>query len=166
MKRMSTRQLTLAALIGAIYVILGYFGNLFSLTFGPVQCRLAEALTVLPFYFPCTAWGLFVGCILCNILSPYGILDLIVGSLATLTAALLTARCKKKWLAPLPPVLTNGILCGALIAWQMVGANPGFAAAFALNFFTVSLGQLLMCYGLGGLLLRYLPKIKSLPFGL
>lgn len=162
----NTKALTLAGVTAALYVALTMISTALNLAFGPIQLRLGEALTVLPFYFPCTAWGLFVGCILCNILSPYGILDLIVGSLATLTAALLTARCKKKWLAPLPPVLTNGILCGALIAWQMVGANPGFAAAFALNFFTVSLGQLLMCYGLGGLLLRWLPKIKSLPFGL
>ena len=162
----NTKALTLAGVTAALYVALTMISTALTLAFGPSQLRLGEALTVLPFYFPCTAWGLFVGCILCNILSPYGILDLIVGSLATLTAALLTARCKKKWLSPLPPVLANGILCGALIAWQMVGANPGFAAAFALNFFTVSLGQLLMCYGLGGLLLRYLPKIKSLPFGL
>ena len=162
----NTKALTLAGVTAALYVALTMISTALHLAFGPIQLRLGEALTVLPFYFPCTAWGLFVGCILCNILSPYGILDLIVGSLATLTAALLTARCKKKWLAPLPSVLTNGILCGALIAWQMVGANPGFAAAFALNFFTVSLGQLLMCYGLGGLLLRWLPKIKSLPFGL
>ena len=140
--------------------------TMLNLSFGPVQLRFGEALTVLPFLFPCTTWGLFVGCIISNILSPYGLLDLVVGSLATLIAGLMTAKCKKKWLAPLPPVLVNGILCGALIAWQMVGATAGFGAAFALNFLSVSLGQAIACYVLGGLFLRYLPRVKSLPFGL
>ena len=49
MNRFSARRLTLAALVGAMYVVLGYFGNIFSLTFGVVQCRFAEALMVLPF---------------------------------------------------------------------------------------------------------------------
>ena len=162
----NTKALTLAGVIAALYVALTMISTALNLAFGPVQLRLGEALTVLPFLFPCTTWGLFAGCIICNILSPYGLLDLIVGSLATLIAALMTAKCKKKWLAPLPPVLVNGIACGALIAWQMVGATEGFGAAFALNFLSVSLGQAAVCYVLGGLLLRWLPKVKNLPFGL
>ena len=59
---------------------MGYFGNIFGLTFGPVQCRFAEALTVLPFLAPVTSWGLFIGCLTVNILSPYGPLDMVVGS--------------------------------------------------------------------------------------
>ena len=94
MQKLNTRQITTAALIGGIYVALSYFGNIFGLTYGPVQFRFSEALTVLPFLNPLATWGLFVGCILSNILSPYGLLDLIFGSLATLLAGLLTARCK------------------------------------------------------------------------
>ena len=162
----TTKALTLAGVTAALYVALTMISTALNLAFGPVQLRLGEALTVLPFLFPCTTWGLFAGCLICNILSPYGFLDLVVGSLTTLLAAYLTARCKKKWLAPLPPVLLNGVLCGALIAWQMTGFTQGFAAAFAMNFLSVSFGQLLMCYGLGGLLLHHLPKVKHLPFGL
>ena len=162
----NTKAMVLAGITAALYVALTMISTAIGLSFGPIQLRFGEALTVLPFLFPCTAWGLFVGCILCNILSPYGLLDLIVGSLATLIAAKMTAKCRKKWLAPLPPIWVNGLLCGALIAWQMVGANPGFGAAFAMNFLSVSLGQAIACYVLGGLLLRFLPKVKSLPFGL
>ena len=96
MQKFSTRQITTAALIGGIYVALSYFGNIFGLPYGPIQCRLSEALTVLPFLNPLATWGLFVGFVLSNILSPYGLLDLIFGSMATLLAGLLTARCKSK----------------------------------------------------------------------
>ena len=74
MKRLSTRDLTFAAIVGAIYVVLGYFGNTFNLTFGVIQCRFSEALTVLPFLCPATTWGVFLGCLITNILSPYGLL--------------------------------------------------------------------------------------------
>ena len=103
MQKLQTQHLTRAAAVGAAYAVLSLFSSVFSLTFGVVQCRFSEALCVLPFFFPETVWGLFAGCLITNLLSPYGLLDLIVGSLATLIAALLTARCRKKWLAPLPP---------------------------------------------------------------
>ena len=70
MQRSKTRDLTLAALVAAPYAVMGYFGDLFGLTFGVVQIRFAEALTVLPFLFPATAPGLAVGCLLTNLLSP------------------------------------------------------------------------------------------------
>ena len=158
MKRFSTRQLTFAALVAAMYVVLGYFGNIFSLTFGVIQCRFAEALTVLPFLCPVTTWGLFVGCIITNILSPYGPLDLIFGSLATLLAGLLTARCKSKWLAPLPPVLSNAVIVSAVIAFQETGFTAAFPAAFGYHALTIGLGQMAACYGLGSILLSLMPK--------
>ena len=70
MRKFTTRDLTLAAMVAAIYFVLCYFGNIFQLTFGAVQVRLGEALTVLPFLFPATAPGLALGCLLTNILSP------------------------------------------------------------------------------------------------
>ena len=124
MKQLSIRQITFAALVGALYVTLSYFGNIFGLTYGPIQCRFSEALTVLPFLCPTATWGLFAGCIISNILSPYGIPDLIFGSLATLMAGLLTARCKSRWLAPLPPVVCNGLIVG--LCWPITRrASPG-----------------------------------------
>lgn len=160
MKRFSTRELTLAAAVGAAYVVLGYFGNIFSLTFGAIQCRFAEALTVLPFLSPVTGWGLFVGCIITNLLSPYGALDLIFGSFATLLAAFLTARCRKKWLAPLPPVLCNAGIIGALIAFEEVGVSGAFSAAFLYHALTIGGGELIACYGLGLPLLAALGNTK------
>lgn len=98
-----TKKLTRCALIAAIYVALTMLSNALNLAYGPIQLRFSEAMTVLPFLMPEASWGLFIGCVLSNILSPYGPLDMIVGSAATLLAALLTARCRNKWTAALPP---------------------------------------------------------------
>lgn len=159
MKQLTLRRITTAAVVGALYVVLTYFGSIFGVTFGPVQCRFSEALCVLPCLFPGTAWGLFVGCLLSNIISPYGIPDLVIGSLTTLSAALLTSHCRSRWLAPAPPVVLNGIFVGGMLAWYETGFAKAFPAAFALNGLSVAAGEAIACYGLGLLLLWQIPKI-------
>ena len=161
--KLTVRDITFSALVGALYVTLCYFGNVFGLTFGIFQCRFAEALTVLPFLCPASALGLFAGCILSNIISPYGLPDLIFGSLATLIAGLLTARCKSKWLAPLPPVICNGLIVGALLAWSETGFTAAFPATFAFNALSVGGAELLVCYVLGIPLLELLTRSKVMP---
>ncbi len=158
--RLTVREITFAALVGALYVTMSCFGNIFGWTYGIFQFRFAEALTVLPFLCPTTAWGLFAGCILTNLLSPYGMPDLIFGSLATLTAGLLTARCKSRWLAPLPPVICNGLIVGALLTWSETGFTAAFPAAFAFNALSVGGAELLVCYILGLPLLEMLTRSK------
>ncbi len=160
MKKLTTRQLTLAAITGALYVVLSYLANVFNLAYGPIQFRFSEALTVLPFLSPVTAWGLFVGCIISNIISPYGVLDLVIGSAATLIAGLITARCKNKWLAPLPPVICNGLLVGGMLAYYEAGFSTAFWGVFAYNAATVALGELVVCYVLGIPLLMALDRSR------
>ena len=82
-----------------------------------------------------------------------------MGSLATLIAALLTARCRKKWLAPLPPGVLNTLLVGAVIAYEETGLTAAFPATWAINGLTVGAGEAIACYGLGMLLLWQLPRI-------
>ncbi|WP_243204778.1 QueT transporter family protein [Lawsonibacter hominis] len=160
MRKFDTRQITLAAAVAALYALLTYFGSIFGLTYGPVQFRFAEALCVLPFLFPTAAPGLFVGCLIANLLSPYGLVDVVCGSAATLIAALITARVRHRWLAPLPAVLSNGVIIGAMLAWYEAGFGPGFWGMFAYNGLAVALGELGACYVLGMLLLYAIPKIK------
>ena len=163
MRKFSTKDLTLAAMVTALYAVMGYFGSIFGLTFGPIQFRFAEALTVLPFLFPATVPGLFAGCLIVNLLSPYGILDIVVGSAATLIAAIWTSKLKNKWLAPLPPVICNTVLVGFTIGWAEAGGfTAAFPVAWAWNGFTVGLGELAVCYVLGLLLLELLPKVRTL----
>ena len=129
--------------------------------FGPVQCRLAEALTVLPFFFPAATPGLVVGCFIANLFSPYP-LDILCGTLATLLACLLTQRMPSRWLAPLPPVLCNALIVGAEIAWFETGFTAAFPAAYAFNALTVGAGELAACYILGSVLINALPQAAPL----
>ena len=160
MQKFSTRDLTLAAMVAALYAVMGYFGNFFGLTFGPIQFRFAEALTVLPFLFPSTVPGLFVGCLITNLLSPYGPMDIVVGSAATLMAAVWTGRVRSKWLAPLPPVVCNTVLVGFVIAWtEANGFTAAFPMAWLVNGVRTGVGELGVCYILGMLLLEVLPQV-------
>lgn len=155
MRKFTTKDLTLAAVVAALYA-----GLTMALpAFGPIQLRVSEAMTVLPFLFPATAPGLMVGCLVANLLSPYGPVDVVCGTAATAIAAFLTMKAPNKWLAPLPPVLCNGIIVGGMLAWYEVGFGSGFWPVFALNGLTVALGELGACYVFGGMLLRILPQI-------
>ena len=140
MRKFTTKDLTLAAMVAALYAVMSYFGNVFGLTYGPIQLRFSEALCVLPFLFPATAPGLFVGCLAANLLSPYGPLDIVVGSLATLIAAVWTSRVKRRWLAPLPPVVCNTVLVGFTIAFAQTGFTAALPAAWLYNGLTVGVG--------------------------
>lgn len=88
MRKFTTRDLTLAAVLAAVYAALTI--TLPVPQYGAVQIRFAEALTVLPFLFPAATPGLFVGCIIANLFSPF-VLDVVFGSMATLLACLWTA---------------------------------------------------------------------------
>lgn len=157
MSKLSVRDLTLAAVLAAVYAVLTV--TLPIPQYSGVQVRLAEAMTVLPFLFPAATPGLFIGCVIANLFSPYP-LDVVCGSAATLLACLMTRHMPNRWLAPLPPVLCNAAIVGAEIAWFEAGFTAAFWPAYAFNAFTVGLGELLACYVLGSLLLEALPKIS------
>lgn len=155
------RRLCLAAVVAALYTVLTL--ALPMLSYGPIQVRFSEALTVLPFLFPETIPGLAIGCFLANLLgSPYA-LDMIFGTLATLIAAIWTSRCRHKWFAPLPPVIANAVIIGAEIAISTASfGTQAFWIAWGWNAVTVGFGELIACYVLGLLLLHFLPRIPYL----
>lgn len=122
---MNIRYITKASLIAAIYIVLVLiqiipipFANL---TFGPVQLRLAEGLTLLPLVESAAIPGLFIGCLLANlVLAPYsgfGLLDIIGGSLVTLMAAYLTSKMKNKFAGIIPPVVLNGLIVSIWVSY-------------------------------------------------
>ena len=161
MRNSKANKIALAAVVAAIYFVLCFFGNIFQLTFGPVQVRLGEALTVLPFLFPATAPGLALGCLLTNVLSPYGPIDMVVGTVATAIAAFLSMKMPRWYLAALPPIVMNALLLPPMWAWAETGAvNAAFWAAYGLNLWTFVAGEAVACYVLGTVLLRALPKVK------
>ena len=145
--RFTTRQMATAGIIAAVYA--GLTLLLPIPQYGGVQLRVAEAMTVLPFLFPEAIPGLAVGCFLANLLgSPY-VLDWVFGTLATLLAAIWTVVC-------------NAVIVGAEIAYFATMDGAAFWPAYALNAFTVGLGEAIACYVLGTLLLRVLPRVPAL----
>ena len=86
--KINIRKIAFAGIVAAIYAALTL--ALAPISYGNVQFRIAEALTVLPFFFPITLPGLFIGCIIANLFSPYGLLDVVAGSTASLLAGLCT----------------------------------------------------------------------------
>lgn len=151
---MSARYLAKVAAIAALYAVLTLV--LAPISYGPWQFRVAEALTVLPFVTPAAIPGLTVGCVVANMLgSGYGILDIVFGSLATLIAAVLTWRARKAYLAPLPPVIVNGVIVGWLIYY--VSKAPLLATMASVAF-----GELVVCYAIGYPLLLFIQRNQTL----
>lgn len=160
MRKFSTRDLALAAVVAGAYAVLTIL--LPGPSYGYAQLRVAEAFTVLPFLFPATAPGLLAGCLIANLLSPYGLVDIVCGTAATGLAAFLTMKMPNRWLAPLPPVICNGVIVGGMLAWYEAGFGANFGKMFAIAGTGVALGELLACYVLGELLLSALLRIKYL----
>ena len=109
----NNRQLVLSALIAAFYAALTI--ALEPISYGPLQFRVSEALTLLPFYMPEAIPGLFIGCVLANIFGGFGLPDIVFGSLATLCAALMTRKSPNLWVGALWPVLWNMAVIGVML---------------------------------------------------
>jgi len=146
----STIALARSAIIAALYFTLTYF--LQPISFGPLQFRVAEMLTVLPIFMPEAIAGLTLGCALANLLSPFGWYDILFGTLATFAASvatrLLWSRLKsgekaKLALCLLPPVVFNAIALP--LVWLVFASD----IAFFINMGTIALSQVGAVYFLG-----------------
>ena len=154
---MKTKYLAEAAVIAAIYDALLTI-VLAPISYGAVQVRISEALTVLPFFTPAAVPGLFVGCIAANIMSPYGLADLIFGSAASLIGAIGSYLLRKKpLLVPLAPVISNGIIVGAMLYYVYEVPLP-----LIVQMLYVALGEVVACYAIGYPLMKYLNKYKRI----
>ena len=164
-KPLRAHTLAAAAIVGAAYAVLTM--ALAPISYGAIQLRVSEVLCILPYFMPCTAWGLFIGCAAANLLTG-NIFDIIFGSLATLAAALLTAAIGKRKhtlansaLACLMPVVFNALIVGAVITAAYEGMNLfHHFGVFAMNAAYVGLGEAIVLYVLGLPLMRYLPGKK------
>lgn len=140
---MTTRKMVKSAIIAAIYASLTLL--LSAISFGPLQIRVSEALTCLPIFTPAAISGLAVGCLISNLLGGFGILDVVLGTLATLLAAIGTRYFKNKpLLAMLCPVISNALIIGPML-YFVASESP----ALLINVLTVGIGELIACFGLG-----------------
>lgn len=151
---MKSKMMVQGAVIAAIYAVLTLL--LMPISYGVMQVRVAEALCILPVFTPAAVPGLFVGCFIANVLGPNGIVDTVLGSLATLGGAFLTYKLRSRFgLALLPPVIINGLVIGTMLFYVYVVPLPLWSCIL-----WVALGEALACYGLGLPLYSYLKQRK------
>lgn len=141
-----------AAIIAAIYTVVTILIAPYS--YGIFQFRVSEALTILPAVLPSAIPGLFMGCLVSNLIGGYGLIDMVFGSLTTLIAAVLSRKLRKyPYLVPLPPVILNAVIVGGYLKFLYFQDVPLLASMG-----WVALGQVLACYALGYPLLLLLTK--------
>ena len=148
------RFLCRGALIAALYVVLTWLCALVGLDKGVIQMRLSEALCVLPAFTGAAVPGLFLGCLLANLLTGSALPDIIFGSLATLIGALGAYFLRRrKWLVPLPTVLANTLIIPFVLrfAYGAEGSIPYFML-------TVGAGEVISAYICGMLLYAALER--------
>lgn len=151
--------LAYGAAIAAIYVVLTMIFA--PISFGPIQFRIAEALCVLPFFTPAAVPGVFIGCLLSNLLCGAAPLDIVFGSLATLIGAAGSYAVRKnRWMVCLPPIAANTLI----IPWVLRYAY-GSEAMIYFAMVTVGIGEILAIGVLGSVLLTALDRYKSFIFG-
>ncbi len=149
-KTNKARYVASAALIAALYVVLTTISSLMGLSSGVIQVRFSEALTILPAFTPAAIPGLFIGCLISNIIAGGVIWDVIFGSVATLIGAVGTYLLKrKKWLVPLPPILANMAIVPLILIFAY-----GVPDSYWFTLITVGAGEIISC-GIFGMILYF-----------
>ncbi|MGB9750580.1 MAG: QueT transporter family protein [Caldisericia bacterium] len=161
---MNIKRLVRGAIIAGLYLTI-------TLIFAPIsfkafQVRISESLTLLPFLTIDAIWGLFIGCLIANFFSPFGLIDVIFGSLLTLIAAYFTyllRKTKKIYLAPIPPILINGFGVSFYITLlsgeHLTLKNLNYKLYFSISS-SIIIGEAVSTYLIGLPLIIYLSKLK------
>ncbi|MBQ7736412.1 MAG: QueT transporter family protein [Oscillospiraceae bacterium] len=144
-RKTSVRLLTQGAVIAALYVALTLVFA--PISFGAMQVRVSEALTILPLFTPAAIPGLFLGCVLANLLGSAVLLDVVFGSLATLIGAVGGWLLRKnRWLVPVPTIVSNTLIIPLVLRY-----GYGVDLPLWLSAVYILVGEILGCYVLGEL---------------
>lgn len=155
MKNKTVLFVTKAAMIAAVYVVLTIV--LVPISFGQVQLRVSEALTIMPVFTAAAIPGVFIGCLIGNILGGAVLPDIIFGSLATLVAAVISYKLRGKGLliASIPPVVVNMLVVPFVLKYAYSVPLP-----IPFMMLTVGAGEVVSCSILGVGLGKLLQKNK------
>ena len=167
MRNKKVRMITQAAMIAALYVVLTMIANAMGLANYAIQVRFSEALCILPYFTVAAIPGLYVGCLIANILTGAIIWDILFGSLATLIGAIgAYALRKHKHLMTLPPILANMVIVPFVLryAYQFTWTYNGTDLAIPYFALTVGIGEIISVCILGGMLLKVLLPYKNILF--
>ena len=158
--------ITQAAIIAAIYVVVTYFIAAFNLASGSIQIRISEALCVLPYFTPAAIPGLWIGCLIANMITGATIFDIIFGSLATLIGAVFTYLLRKhKFLCTLPPVIANALIIPPVLifAYNIPAVMwRGMNITWIFTVVTVGFGEVVSVCVIGYILLNVLNKYRGI----
>lgn len=162
-KNNKIRFICYSGIIAAVYVVLTYLTNVFGLASGPVQCRLSEALCVLPAFTPSAVPGLFAGCLLSNIFTGCNVFDIVFGSIATFIGAYGTYILSKfkanHFTYSVPAILSNTIIIPFVLKYAY-----GFEGGLWYFFATVGAGEIISCGIFGTVLYYALDKYRNILF--
>jgi uncharacterized membrane protein len=137
------------AVIAAVYAITTIIFQ--PLSYGPIQVRISEALTLLPRLWAEAVPGLFIGCMIANVFGGYGLPDILLGGAATLIAAVMSRHAPDRITAAAAPVAVNALMVG----WYLSVLTD---TPITLTVLYVGFGEATACFALGLPLLRFLEK--------
>ncbi|MBQ6361230.1 MAG: QueT transporter family protein [Lachnospiraceae bacterium] len=161
MKDKKVLFLTQGAMIAALYVVLTMIFA--PISFSEIQVRVSEALTILPVFTPAAVPGLFIGCIIANILGGAVLPDIIFGSIATLIGAVFTWKLRERspYLAPIPPIVSNAVIVPFVLRYAY-----GVPLPIPFMMLTVGIGEVISCGVFGMILYFALKKSRTAIFGM
>lgn len=152
----NVRFIMQASAVAAVYVALTLVSSMLGLSSGVIQVRFSEALSVLPIFMPAAVPGLFVGCLVANLLTGSILIDVVFGSVATLIGAVLTYKMRgNKWLAILSPILSNTLILPFVLKFAY-----GFSGSVLYFMATIFLGEVISCGVLGYALYKVILRRK------
>ena len=150
-----SRFIVTAALIAAAYAALTYVSAALGLAYGGIQFRLSEALNILAAFTPAAIPGMMIGCVIGNIGSPMGLVDIVVGTVATglaaVTIRLIAKYCGRAtpYFSIIPPTVFNAVLVGLEVALLLTDGEPVTLLGFTIIALEVALGEVVVCGVLG-----------------
>lgn len=160
-----SKTIVLSAMIAATYATITYLCAILNFAYGPIQFRVSEALMILPVFTSAAIPGLTIGCVIANLTSPYGIIDIIFGSLATFITVYVTRLAAKRnhntglFLSPVFAAVFNALFVGAELA--IFAPQNAMLSTFIYSAVSVGIGELTVCYLLGIPFYFILKKLKA-----
>ena len=162
MKKSKILYLTQAALVAALYVALTWLSNIAGLASGAVQVRISEALCILPVFMKASIPGLFIGCFISNLSMGSHLVDIVLGSLATLLGAYFTSKLKNRFLAPIPAVVSNTLIVPFVILYCYTAPEARNISTYLMSTLGVFAGEIISAYIFGIILYTALDKRKNI----
>jgi uncharacterized membrane protein len=151
-RKLLAQQIAFGAIITAVYVVLTVINPL---SFPAIQFRVSEILVLICFYNPKFCIPMILGCLVANLFSPYGMIDVALGTFATALAVIPMFKMKNIWLASLLPVFTNAIIIGLMLHFL-------YELPLFFNVAMVGLGQFVVVTVIGAPLFKFvLEKNKA-----